>query len=84
MEAHKRMLVFIWSDYDMPNSGGLNDLVGSFDTLQESIDKVNEEFAEGILYDHARIYDRIEGVVVWQNDRNAMAGDDVGVIATLT
>jgi hypothetical protein len=58
---HKRYLVFTYPVY-YP-FGGLSDLVGSFDTVEECKELIR---AEGSTYNeiYNEIYDRIEGIKI--------------------
>ena len=64
-QADKRYLVFAFSDY-YPG-GGLGDVRDSFNELDKGI-----EFATGddVSSDYRYIYDRIDGVVVWDWDEH--------------
>ncbi len=55
--SDKRYLVFQCSCY-YP-AGGLDDLTGSFDTIEEAIQKIKED-----KRDYNEIYDRVEGVPI--------------------
>ena len=56
-KTHKRYLVFTYPDY-YP-AGGLSDLAGSFDTVEECKELIRDE---GSSYNE--IYDRIEGIEI--------------------
>lgn len=55
MKKHKRYLLFGYDTY-YP-LGGMNDLIDSFDTIEEAIDAIKNDNS-----DCHEIYDRIEGI----------------------
>ena len=57
MEKDKRFLVFAYTQY-YPQ-GGMIDMSGSFDTLQEAIDWIKKDKEDNEYHD---LYDRISGV----------------------
>ena len=57
MQKHKRYLLFAYDTY-YP-SGGLCDLVNSYDTVQEAVSEANKHAS-----DYKEIYDRIEGIEI--------------------
>jgi len=61
-EIDKRYLVFAYDMY-YPN-GGLDDLKGSFDLVQDA-----QDFADLCDSDYFEVYDRIEGVVIYTGVR---------------
>jgi hypothetical protein len=58
MSEYGIYMVFNFSDY-YP-SGGLSDCFYSSDNVQEAISKAEESD-----YDYVYVFDRIEGVVIW-------------------
>jgi hypothetical protein len=61
-EPHLRFVVFCADQY-YP-TGGLDDIHDTFDTLKEAKDFVGRL---GGTYDYVKIYDRIEGVTVYDS-----------------
>lgn len=55
MKAHKRYLLFGYETY-YP-TGGLSDLVGSFDTALEAVEE-----ARKMKHDYYELYDRVMGI----------------------
>ena len=56
-EKYKRFLVFGYDTY-YPG-GGLSDCFGSFDTIEEAINAINNDKS-----DYHDVFDRIEGIAV--------------------
>ena len=56
-KTHKRYLVFMYTGYC--TGGGLGDIAGSFDTVEECKELIKNEGS-----DHNEIYDRIEGIEI--------------------
>ena len=72
MEKNKRYMVFGYADY-YPN-GGILDCISSFDTFEEALKAASDVNAEHgnseniFFYENLYIYDRIEGVTIWDRD----------------
>lgn len=68
MEKHKRFLVFCYNMYDC--GGGLDGLKETFDTLEEATVFLDNRNAD--IYtrtDFNEIYDRIEGVNIYYEEK---------------
>ena len=63
MTPDKRFLVFGYDTY-YP-SGGMRDLEFSFDTVEEAINNLYM-----VEYSHVTIYDRIDGVIIFNDNKN--------------
>ena len=62
MTPDKRFLVFGFDTY-YP-SGGMRDLKFSFDTAEEAISNIDK-----VEYSHVTIYDRVEGVIIFNDNK---------------
>ena len=60
MEKDKRYIVFTFEGY-YP-SGGMNDSSGSFDSIEECKEHIKKQ-----EYSYNQIYDRVEGVLVFED-----------------
>ena len=59
---HKRYLLFGHANY-YPG-GGTNDMIDSYDTTTELVDRLNKDRKEGNATDYYTAYDRVNGIVL--------------------